>query len=183
MNEILVIKRKIIRTSAKKKTLPDPEFDRISWAIKARATEEYRKTITCVKIEDNQIVATNGHILCIAKFAAPSLYPIGCYEVLLINWRLIVLEKIDVGYPDYSKIIPSFKADKEEEFYGSQPQGFSMFLRKVYQYCAYDINLLQRVFFNNYLVVEYRSGLLPLVIKSKKGDDWDRLALIMPIRE
>lgn len=190
MNEILVIKRKIVRTSAKKKSLPDPEFDRISWVVKARMPEgEHRRIICGVKIEDTQIVASDGHILCIAKFSpetrmsAPSIYPIGCYEVLLANWRLIVLEKTEGDYPDYSRVIPIDDAEKEEEFYGSMPRGFSMFLRKVYQHCAYDFKLLQRVFFNDSFIVEYRSGMLPLVIKSKKGDGWDRLALVMPMKE
>jgi len=175
--EIIVIKRKVIRASAKKKSLPDMEFDNISWAIKARSDDETRTDIHCILIQGNKIVASNGAVLCISKIAQE--YPSGCYDVLLASWRLIVLEKVDAKFPEYDKLIPSDIPEVTGEINGD----FTSFLSQVYRLASYDVKYLQMVFMDEQFFFEYREGekpLKPLVLKNIGGDNWTRMAFVMP---
>jgi len=177
MSEIIVIKRKIVRSSSKKKSLPDLEFDRIAWAIKGRSNDESRKNVHCVKIEPNKIVATDGHILLIADTETE--YPTGCYDVLIATWKLIVLEKVDAEYPKYGKLLEFTRPpDKVEEFDSAYNDGINLFVYKALQLEAYSIALLQRCYITNQSIkMEWRSGRMPLIITAPQ-----HTAIIMPLK-
>jgi hypothetical protein len=177
MSEIIVIKRKIVRTSPKKKSLPDAEFDRITWAIKGRSLDTTRKDVSCVKIEPKKIVATDGHILLTADTETE--YPVGCYDVLIATWKLIVLEKMDVEYPDYSRmLVPTRLPDKVKEFTTEYKDAINLFVYNALQLESYAINLLQRCYIPYQSIkMEWRSGQMPLIITAPM-----QTALIMPLK-
>jgi hypothetical protein len=174
MSEIIVIKRKIVRSSAKKKSLPDHEFDRITWAIKGRSNDEFQKNIRCVKIEPKKVVATDGHILLMADTETE--YPTGCYNVLIASWKLIVLEKVDVEYVNYGKLLVFTRPpDNVKEFY---PLDFTHFVWSAYQLESYALPLLQRCYIPNQSIkMEWRSEFSPLVITAPQ-----HTAIIMPLK-
>jgi len=177
MGEIIVIKRKIIRESAKKKSLPDLEYDRIMWAIKGRSLEQSRKTLYCIKIEPKKIIATDGSVLFISETEAE--YPSGCYDVLISTWKLTVLEKVDVEYPDYAKVLTFTQPpDKVEEFSTEGKDAINLFIYEAYQLQAYALPLLQRAYIPSQSIkMEWREGLLPLVITAPM-----QTALVMPLK-
>jgi hypothetical protein len=178
MGEIIVIKRKIVLPSAKKKALPDVEFDRITWAIKGRLVNDgLKRAIRFIKIEPNKIVATDGHILLMADTETE--YPTGCYNVLIATWKMIVLEKVEVDYPDYGKLLifPS-PPDKVKEFYTTEKHGMNEFVYAAYQFEQYALPLLQRCYIPYQSIkMEWRSGLMPLIITAPM-----QTALIMPLK-
>jgi len=177
MGEIIVIKRKIIRTSAKKKTLSDPEYDRIMWAIKGRSMDPERKSIRCVKIDPHKIIATDGTILLISETETE--YPSGCYDVLISTWKLTVLEKVDVEYPDYTKVLTFSKPpDKVREVSTGHKDAMNLFIYEAYQLQAYALPLLQRAFIPYQSIkMEWREGFNALVITAPQ-----QTALVMPLK-
>jgi hypothetical protein len=178
MGEIIVIKRKIIRTSPKKKSLPDAEFDRITWAIKGRSNDPFRTNISCIKIEPNKIIATNGHILLMANTETE--YPAGCYDVLIATWKLIVLEKVDIEYPNYMQVLTFFTNPPErvKEFSTGYNDAINLFIYNALQFETYAINLLQRCYIPYQSIkMEWRSGQKPLIITAPM-----QTAVIMPLK-
>ena len=176
MGEIIVIKRKVIRTSAKKKSLPDAEYDRIVWAIKGRSNDELSPNIKCIKIEPNKIVATDGHILLAADIETE--YPSGVYNVLIATWKIIVLEKMDAEYPDYGRLFIFTKPpDKVKEFWCGE-NGINNFIYNALQLEPYAINLLQRCYVPYQSIkMEWRDRFQPLIITAPQ-----HTALIMPLK-
>ena len=180
MGEIIVIKRKVVRTSAKKKAEPDAEYDRIMWAIKGRSMDDCRKNIYCIKIEPKKFIATDGHILLISETETE--YPTGCYTVLIATWKLIVLEKVDVVFPDYEKLFEfTNPPDKIREFSTYNKYGINQFVYEVFQLQAYQLHLLQRCYipYQN-IKLEWRGKNNPyaaLVITAPQ-----QTALIMPLK-
>lgn len=175
--QIIAIKRKVIRSNAKKKALPDPEFDSISWAIKARApAEQINRDIRFIKIETDRIVATDGQILMIAGVENPP--PPGCYDVLIATWKIIVLEKVEAAYPDYARVtVFDNPPDKKCSIVTCGPSGFSEFIYTAYQFQAYSAELLRKVFIpEQQITMEWRAGMKPLIIKAP-----GRTAVIMPL--
>ena len=177
MGEIIVIKRKIIRTSAKKKTLSDPEYDRIMWAIKGRSMDPERKSIRCVKIDPHKIIATDGTILLISETETE--YPSGCYDVLISTWKLTVLEKVDVIFPDHVRVLTFNKPpEKVREFSTGYKEAINRFVYEAYQLQAYSLPLLQRAYIPNQdIKMEWRDGFHALVITASQ-----QTALVMPLK-
>lgn len=186
MNEIVVIKRNIVRSSPKKKSLPDLEFDRIAWAIKGRSVDNYRKILQNIHIANGRIASTDGHILLVAKFEEGK-YPDGVYNVLLSSWKLIVLEKMgDVEFPKWESIIPTEKPEFTRKMLGSLKYSFSDLLRSVYRRKWFDISLLQRSFIpcDSLMAEIFPSEFSPLVLKEVDNEgNWVRLSLTMPMKE
>lgn len=176
MGKIIVIKRKIIRISDKKKSQPDPEYDRICWAIKGRSLDPLRKT-SCIKIDPQKIIATDGYVLFIAETEA--YYPPGCYDVLISTWRLTVLEKVDIQYPNYKKLLVfNSPPAKISEFNTSGTGGITKFIYEAYQLQIYEIPLLQQAFMPNQdIKLEWRSEHSPLVVTAPM-----QKALVMPLK-
>lgn len=177
MGEIIVIKRKVIRPSAKKKALPDAEFDRITWAIKGRSFDEFIENVQCVKIEPNKVVATDGHILLISEIETE--YPTGCYNVLIATWKLIVLEKVDVDFPAYEKLFIFVNPpEKVREFCTYYKDAITLFIYEAFQLGAFSIPLLQRAYipYQN-IKMEWRGMPNALVITAPQ-----QTALIMPLK-
>lgn len=179
MEEIIVIKRKVVRPSAKKKAESDAEFDRITWAIKGRSIDDSRKSIYCIKIEPNKIIATDGHALLITDTETE--YPSGCYNVLISTWKLIVLEKVDVDFPAYEKLFEfTNPPEKVREFSTYFKNGINQFVYEIYQLQAYQLHLLQRCYipYQN-IKLEWRGQRNPraaLIIKAPQ-----QTALVMPL--
>jgi len=176
MGEIVVIKRKVVRSSEKKKALPNMEFDRITWAIKGRSFDSDRANICRIKIEPNKVIATNGHVLFIAD--TEGVYPDGVYEVLFASWRLIVLEKQDYEYPAYEKVIEFSKPiNKVVEFYTSGTDGIDAFAYHALRLDAFALKYIQLAYipYEN-IKMEWRDSMTALVVSAPK-----RTALIMPM--
>lgn len=177
MGEIIVIKRKIVRPSAKKKSLPDAEFDRIMWAIKGRSVDPSRKNICCIKIEPNKIIATDGHIFLISETETE--YPTGCYNVLIATWKLIVLEKVDVDFPAYEKLfVFTNPPEKVQEFSTYHKDAINLFFYEAFQLGAFAIPLLQRAYipYQN-IKMEWRGMPNALLITAPQ-----QTALVMPLK-
>jgi hypothetical protein len=175
--DYLVIKRNIMRTSAKKKSLPDQEYDRLIWVLQGRSKDETRKNLYGIFIEPKKITATDGHILLSIDTEAE--YPTGFYSVLISTWRLTVLEKTDFTFPDYRQLLDKASPpDNIKEFAPVGKDSFSLFAYDILRFQCYSINNLKRVFIPHEPVsIEYRKGFVPLLVKAPK-----RIALVMPIK-
>lgn len=81
-------------------------YEEFDWVLKAKEKEESRYGIHKVRIEQSEIVCTDGKRL--HKANVEHLFPIGTYDVITHNKDLILLSlSDDQQYPDYKVVLPN----------------------------------------------------------------------------
>jgi hypothetical protein len=158
----------------------DPDFNKINWVFKARSKDPIRRNIQGVNVSSGVFCCTDGHRL---HAAAVETYdvPDGTYEIKSVNKSVILLEKLDMDFPDYERVFPTFKPMHRASYHGDK----STFVRDVYRkFAADDIGFNLDYLLDAYvedMTVDISGGgkIKPMVI-------WDenecRAALVMPLR-
>ena len=82
----------------------DPDFYGFKWVLKAITREMSSFKLDVLKIEEDLIVATDGHRLHI--YRTQGLFSAGIYQVLIKTRTKIILEKVfDVNYPEWHQVL------------------------------------------------------------------------------
>jgi hypothetical protein len=161
-------------------------YDRVRWCAKALSTDEMRKNINCLFIDETYIAVTDGNRLHLTWNEYG--YSPGLYHVLLCNKKNILLERdpdLELkDYPEFHKVIPyqgCKNGIKPITIRDSDRAGFSRFLYHVYTRTnmCFNMDLLKDALVpdTEFHFQTHKDNMLVMAC-----EDFNRIALVMAFK-
>jgi len=124
----------------------------IFWCISARGKNDVRKFLNYIKIENNKIYATNGHIMNIYTLQHNGLLD-GIYEVITCKKTEVIINKMeeDIEYPNPNLIIEKDRPPiKEIKIRGSKDIVHTKIIRVLNEKVTIPYSLFVLAYWNMY---------------------------------
>ncbi len=156
----------------------DPDFYGFKWVLKATTKENSSFKLNVIKIEQELIVATDGHRLHI--YRPQGLFLSGIYKILIKTRTKIVLEKVSrINYPEWKSLLIPKGTPVEVKTGRVDSAGYTEIVRAMKKEST-----LKFEYFSD-LADEMTKAFIPTVPREAvvfENFDGSMKALIMPIR-
>lgn len=166
------------------------DLDALFWVAKAQSKNPTRKILNAIHIEDNLAVATDGRRLHCAKLECK--FENGDYKIwkMTSNLFFAVTKDFETVYPKWQGVIPEHKTEDIKKFeigYKKDEMGIRAYQLanafKSLRQSSFNLNYLQEATDKLFEFYAYqKSDIDPVLIKDKLDNNWQRQAVVMPVR-